>query len=107
MIFENPSEAHEPCPAKRPLRALSLALAALLLGCGEQVIVGREAATPPSAEALIDSDAGGARTPATRDGGNEDDESDGDDDDDDDESDGDDDELGENDIDDDEGNPDG
>lgn len=90
MIFESPSEAHEPCPAERSLLAMSLALAALLLGCGEQVIVGREAVMPPSADALIDSGSNGAQTPSSLDGGSEDEESDGDDDDDDDESDGDD-----------------
>ena len=91
MIFKSPNDAREPCHAERPLLALSLALAAVLLGCGEQVIVGREAATRSTAVAPIDSGSYGAPMPPRLDGGNEDDESDGDDDD---ESDGDDDDDG-------------
>lgn len=93
MIFKSPKHALAPSRAKCSLVAPSLALAAVLLGCGEQVIVGREAATQPPAAAPIDAGSYGAPPPPSVDSGSEDTDSDGDDDDDDDESDGDDEAL--------------
>lgn len=88
----NETEAeHAPWHGEGLLRTLVVALAAVWLGCGEQVLVGRESAEPPPPEALVDAGPYRPPTPSSPDGGDEDDVSDGDDDDDDDddESDGD------------------
>lgn len=89
-----------PWHAVPPLVALVLALATVLLGCGEQVIVGRESAARPPAEALIDAGSYGAQPPAGANAGSDDDDSDGD------EDDSEEDELDEDDSDTDEANTD-